>query len=152
VSIPRLVGTDVGGPPDAPVLRDAFEHANRATWEKIKPLCVQALGASPDIVEKIGVESCPHLIYDLAMASDREATREAHTRAAEVRAGLRPEPAPGERVHPVTQMFLALTAATGVVESELAKTYGPDDAHRLAYADEICASSSRWGGGKQRDK
>lgn len=139
-------------PTDTPVLREAFDRANRATWEKIKPLCAQALGASPEIVEKIGVESCPHLIYDLAMAADSDATREAHTRAAEVRAGLRPEPAPGERVHPVTQMFLALTAATGVVESELAKTYGPDDAHRLAYADEICASSSRWGGGKQRDK
>jgi hypothetical protein len=138
-------------PTDTPVLREAFDRANRATWEKIKPLCVQALGASPEIVEKIGVESCPHLIYDLAMASDGDATREAHTRAAEVRAGLRPEPGPGERVHPVTQMFLALTAATGVVESELAKTYGPDDAHRLAYADDICASSSRWGGGKKRE-
>jgi hypothetical protein len=49
-------------------------------------------------------------------------------------------------------MFLLLTSLNGQFEQDLAKTFGPDEAHRLAYSPTgMCTSNSTWGGGKTRD-
>jgi hypothetical protein len=136
-------------PQDAAVLRDAYERSYQRVWSQLKPLCVQAIG-NADIVDKIGPSSCPHIIHDVQMAIDDDAAREAHTLAAEIRAGIRPEPGPNEKVHPVTKMFLILSNANKAFELDLAKSFGPEEAHRIAYADNMCVSSSRWGGGKKR--
>ncbi|MDB4942230.1 MAG: hypothetical protein JWP97_1764 [Labilithrix sp.] len=137
-------------PQDAAVLKDAYQRSHDRVWKEIRPLCVAALGATPDVIDKIGADQCPHLIYDAAVRADPEAAREAHTQAAEIRAGLRPEPGPNDKVNPVTRMFLILTGANGAFEQDLAKSFGPEEAHRLAQSDEMCNSNSRWGGGKKR--
>ncbi len=138
-------------PHDAPVLEDAYKRSYQRVWSQIRPLCQAALGSSAEVVDKIGPDSCAHLVYNLASNTDGEAAAEAHTQAAEIRAGLRPEPGPNEKVHPVTKMFLALTGAMPAFEADLAKSLGPEEAHRLAYADGLCKADDRWGGGKKRE-
>ncbi len=137
-------------PTDAPVIREAYERSYQRLWTELRPMCQAALGASPEIVEKVGPQTCVHLIYDQAAKVDPDAAAEAHTAAAEIRAKLRPEPGPNEKVHPVTKLFLLMSGAMSGFEGDLAKSFGPEDAHRLAYGDGLCKSDNRWGGGKKR--
>lgn len=137
-------------PQDSATLKEAYARAYQRAWAQIRPLCQAALGSSTDAVDKIGVDSCAHLVYDVAQSADQEATAEAHTQAAEIRAGQRPEPGPNDKVHPVTRLFLALTAQLPAFEADLAKSFGPEEAHRLVFADGMCRSDDRWGGGKKR--
>ena len=114
-------------------------------------MCAAALGTAPDVIDKIGATQCIHLIYDTASKQDKESASEAHTQVAEIRAGLRAEPGPNDKVHPVMKLFLMLTGANKVFEGDLAKSLGPEEAHRLAMSDEVCMSNNGWGGGKKRD-
>ena len=136
-------------PQDGKTLRDAYERSYQRVWSQIKPLCVQAIG-SAETAEKIGM-TCPFIIRDVQAAIDKEAAAEAHTQAAEIRAGLRPEPGPNDKIHPVTKMFLVLSGANKAFENDLAATLGPEEAHRLAMSDDMCNHNSTWGGGKKRD-
>jgi hypothetical protein len=138
-------------PHDAPVLDEAYKKSYQRVWAQIRPLCQAALGSTLDVVDKIGPDSCAHLVYDVASSTDGDAAAEAHTQAAEIRAGLRPEPGPNDKVHPVTKMFLALTGAMPAFEADLAKSLGPEEAHRIAFADGMCKSDHRWGSGKKRE-
>jgi len=137
-------------PQDGATIKEAFQRSHDRVWKELRPMCATALGTGLDVVDKIGGESCPHLIYDAASKVDKEAAAEAHTQVAEIRAGLRPEPGPNAQVHPVMKMFLLLTGANKSFEADLAKSFGPEEAHRMAMSDDMCTSNSRWGGGKKR--
>ena len=71
---------------------------------------------------------------------------------AEIRAGQRPAPVAGKEQNPVFDLFYALTGEMGAFESELAQTFGPEEAKRLAYSKEICAGHSTFGGPGPREK
>jgi len=137
-------------PQDGATLRDAYDRSYRRLWAQIRPICAQELGTNGDVLERIGPDACVHLVYDIEIAIDKNAAMEAHTQVAEIRAGLRPEPAPGEKVHPVLKLFLLLSRANAAFESDLAKTFGPDEAHVLAYSDDLCHDQKRVTGGKKR--
>lgn len=139
-------------PQDNAPIRAAYERSYQRLWTQIRPMCAAALGTSGEVVDKIGADQCVHLVYELAQKEDKESTAEAHTQAAEIRAGLRPEPKPGEKQHPVLKLFLMMTSANGAFEADLAKTFGPEEAHRMAMSDDMCTSNSRWGGGVKRDE
>ncbi len=135
---------------DGVTLDDAYDRSYRRLWSQIRPICAQELGASGDVLERIGPDACVHLVYDIELAIDKNAAMEAHTEVAEIRAGLRPEPAPGDKVHPVLKLFLLLSKANAVFESDLASSFGPDEAHVLAYSDDLCHDQKRVTGGKKR--
>ena len=137
-------------PQDGAVVKDAYQRSYDRIWKELRPMCAAAIGASVEIIDKIGADSCPHLIYDAAARADREAASEAHTQVAEIRAGQRPEPGASEKVNPVMKLFLVLTGANKAFEADLARSLGPEEAHRLAMSDDMCSSNSRWGGGKKR--
>lgn len=138
-------------PQDAAPIKDAYQRSYERLWKEIRPMCASALGTSLDVIDKIGPNQCVHLIYDTASKTDKDAAREAHTQVAEIRAGLRAEPGPNEKVHPVMKLFLMLTGANKIFEGDLAKSLGPEEAHRIAMGDTVCMSNSGWGGGKVRD-
>jgi hypothetical protein len=133
-------------PHDAETIGDAYKRVNGRVWDKVRPLCVQALG-SADAVDKIGARTCEHLIFDVAAASDASGAEAAKRAVAEMRAGLRPLPKAGDKLHPVTQLFLVLTEANSWLEQDLTQSFGPAEAHRLAYHEDMCHASSEWGGG-----
>jgi len=133
-------------PHDAPVMTQAYERSYKRVWDQLRPLCLQAVG-NADVVDKLGAASCPTIIHDVQNALDPEAAKAGQKAAAEIRAGLKPEPGPNENVHPVTRVFLILTAANKAFENDLAASFGPEEAHRLAFSSEGCTSTSHWGGG-----
>ena len=143
---------DLGlAPQDVAPIKDAYQRSYERLWKEIRPMCATALATTIDVIDKIGIEQCIHLVYDTAVKVDKESAKEAHTQVAEIRAGLRAEPGSNEKVHPVMKLFLLLTGANKVFEGDLAKSLGPEEAHRIAMSDDVCMSNNGWGGGKKRD-
>ncbi|MDB4935805.1 MAG: hypothetical protein JWP87_2777 [Labilithrix sp.] len=137
-------------PHDGPALQDAYAKSNQRLWSTIKPLCGQAIG-SLEVAEKVGMSTCIHLVLDLAQAKEKDVANEAMRQVAEIRAGLRPMPVPNDGMSPVTKMFLALTGEMKSFEGDLAQSLGPEEAHRVAYADGMCMGQSTFGGPGPRD-
>jgi ferric-dicitrate binding protein FerR (iron transport regulator) len=150
VASPEMLQKVALAPDDAPVLKSAYEKSNQRLWGTIRPLCGEALG-SLEVADKVGLDTCTHLILDVAQGKEPEATNEAMRQVGEIRAGLRPAPGPNDPISPVAKMFLALTGELKLFEAELAQTMGQAEAHRVAYADGMCMQSSTFGGPGPRD-
>jgi ferric-dicitrate binding protein FerR (iron transport regulator) len=139
-------------PGDAQALKDTYARSRERQWRELKPLCTEAIG-SADVAERLGSETCMFLIMNVAEKRDAEAASEAQREVAEIRAGLRPMPGPGDHLHPVLKMFLALTDEPRAFEADLAQSFGPDEAHRLAFADRgLCMQGHNFGGPGPRKK
>jgi hypothetical protein len=137
-------------PHDGPTLKSAYTRSNERLWAVIRPLCAEALG-SAEVAEKIGRSTCEHLILDVENKKDVEAVGEAMRQVGEIRAGIRPMPGPNQPMHPVLKMFLATTGELKNFENDLAQSFGPEDAHRIAFSEEICVGHSTWGGHGPRE-
>jgi hypothetical protein len=139
-------------PQDGPTITEAYRKSFQRLWGTIKPLCAQALGSSAEVVDKIGPGTCIHLVVDMARTSDGEAANEAMRQVGEIRAGLRPMPAPQDVKDPTMKLFLTLTGEAKAFEQDLTPSFGPDLAHQLAYGDGLCVGSSTFGGPGPRKK
>jgi hypothetical protein len=128
-------------PQDASAVRDAWTSSNARVWAGLKPLCAQAVG-SADVAESIGPNTCLHLIVDMADRADHDGTRAAFSQVGAIRSGQSAMPA---NPSPTLQALMLMTGEPALVESDLAKSLGPDDAHRLLYDGKgICMQSSSW--------
>ena len=132
-------------PQDAAPLKDAFARVGQETWAQVKPLCAAAVG-SESLADKIGPSTCIHLVLDIENEKNRDATDRARREVGEIRAGMKPMPAPDAKMHPVAKLFLTMTGSNKRLESELAQTFGPEEAHRLAYSSGLCHGQSTFGG------
>jgi hypothetical protein len=124
-------------PQDGPIIAKAMEASYKRTWDLIRPLCADAIGGA-DLADRIGRNTCRTLIVDVASQKDGPASEEAVRRVAEIRAGERPMPGPNDPMSPVERMMLALTGETKLIEAELAQSLGPEEAHRITFAEEGC--------------
>ena len=139
-------------PTDVPTLQSAYGKSRDRMWGTVIPLCAQAIG-SEEVAEKLGPNSCIHVIVDVARTNDPKGTNEAMYQVGEIRSGQRAAPGANDAVSPVLKLFLALTAESKSFESDLAQSFGPEEAHRLAYArDGMCLGTSQFGGPGPREK
>jgi ferric-dicitrate binding protein FerR (iron transport regulator) len=132
-------------PQDGPVLQTAYKNTNTRLWTVIRPLCAAEVG-SEKTADRIGLDTCIHLVLDSSSGKDREAANEAMRQVGEVRAGLRPDVEPTLQGSPVVKMFSALTAERKLFEGELAQSLGPEEAHRVTFAEGMCMHTSSFGG------
>jgi hypothetical protein len=130
-------------PQDAATLRDAYQRSNERVWAATRPLCARVLG-SEQLADRLGARACSRVIAD-ASGDDEAAAKAALQRIGEVRAGQRPEPA-GSDVPPNEALLLFETGENARFEADLARSFGPAEAHRLAFDDAMCAQES-WIGG-----
>jgi hypothetical protein len=124
-------------PDDAEPIARAYAASRARLWQALRPLCADALG-SERIADVLGRSGCVSAIQQAAEQRDAAASDEAMREASEIRAGTRPAPAVGERLHPVLAMFLALTAEPALFEAEIAQSLGPEDARRVTFNDVLC--------------
>jgi hypothetical protein len=128
-------------PDDAEVIRAAHQRSNQRIWNALRPLCVEALG-NDEVVDLIGADNCTHVVLGMANKADRESAQAAMRAVGETRAGERPPPAPGVQRHPVFDLFWALTGEMQAFEADLAESFGPEDAKRIAFSpSQSCTSS-----------
>lgn len=134
---------------DASTIRGAFERSAKQVWSEVGPMCATALKVPLDVAQRIGTDACKGIILNKARQDDPESAAELQTQVAEIRAGLRAAPPP-DRQPPLMKMFLLLTSEGASFEADLARSFGPEEAHRIALSDELCASNNHLGGGKKR--
>jgi ferric-dicitrate binding protein FerR (iron transport regulator) len=132
-------------PDDGATLSDAYKKSNDRMWATIRPLCVKAIG-NADVVDSLGPDTCTHVVVDMARKQDSDAASEAMRLVAEMRAGMKPPPAPGAPQGAVFETFWALTGEMSRFEADLTQSFGPEEAKRLAYADGMCVGHSTFGG------
>jgi hypothetical protein len=138
-------------PHDSSVLQNAYKKSNERLWNVIRPICAQSIG-SVEVADKLGAGNCQHVVLDVENKKDSEAVGEAMRQVGEIRAGLRPMPGANEQVHPVVKMFLAVTGEGKLFENDLAEAWGPEEAHRIAFAEDgLCIGTSTWGGHGPRE-
>ena len=137
-------------PDDVEPISAAYKHSYERVWKTIRPLCAKAVG-NADVVDALGPDTCTHVVMDALRKQESSGVSEAMRQVTEVRAGLRPAPASGKDQHPVFELFWALTGELGAFEGELAQSFGPEEAKRLAYSKAICAGHSTFGGPGPRD-
>jgi hypothetical protein len=134
------LGTD-----DGEVLRAAFRRSYDRVWKTVRPLCAKVIGDA-DIVDSLGPDTCIHVVVDASRRQDGALADEATRQVAETRAGVRALPPPGAPLHPVFQMFWMLTGEMRTFEADLAESFGPEEAKRVAYAKALCHGHSTFGG------
>ena len=133
------------GADDGEILRAAFRRSYDRVWKTVRPLCAKVI-ADADIVDSLGPDTCIHVVVDAARRQDGALADEAIRQVAETRAGMRALSAPGASQHPVFQMFWMLTGEMRTFEADLAESFGPDEAKRVAYAKALCHGHSTFGG------
>lgn len=131
-------------PHDGLVLEEAALHAYEQSWKTIKDVCTSLPeGQAPEPLQR---DECVNAIYLSLAQSDPEGTDAAVRRASEARAGMRPSPWVGSRLHPVEKIALALAEAQKSYEQELTRSLGPEDGHRAAFSDDLCTTYVAWEG------
>lgn len=134
-------------PSDGPTIKASYQRSSERLWATIKPLCTQALGGSAELADRMGPDMCASFILSAESDRDPEGTKTARREVGEIRAGTRPMPATNAPLNPVTKLFLAMTGSSKSLEDDLAQAFGPDEAHRLVYSDNLCMGHHTYGGG-----
>jgi hypothetical protein len=126
-------------PDDRDAVREAFESWAGRLREGLVPLCAAALGDRRDVAEALSTEACRQVVMSTAADRSESQLLSAHHVAAFM-AGDGPRPgadsALGER------LFLVLAEESKQFENELAGTFGPEEAHRLAFSERLCFRTS----------
>lgn len=138
-------------PQDLPAVQAAYRRSNERVWAQIRPLCAQAVG-SAEVADKIGADTCVHLVLDMERDHDPDGARDAYYQVGEIQSGARPAPGAGEKVSPVLRVFMAMTNEPKAFEADLAQSFGPEEAHRVAYSGAMCMAKSTFGGPGPRKK
>jgi ferric-dicitrate binding protein FerR (iron transport regulator) len=138
-------------PDDIEPIETAYKRSYERLWKAVRPQCAKAIG-NAEVVDVLGPDTCIHVVVDAMRKKDAASVSEAMRQVAEIRAGQRPAPALGKEQHPVFDLFMALTGEMGAFESDLAQTFGPEEAKRLSYAKDVCAGHSTFGGPGPREK
>jgi hypothetical protein len=127
-------------PDDARVIKEAYAHAYEREWSELRPICAQVF--SPEVADKLGPGQCSGAVVHVLGDGNWKRVQAAITAVAEIRAGARPVPASSE--DPIERIFLVWTGALGDLESDLARSFGPEEAHRLVFAEDMCAYNTTW--------
>jgi len=137
-------------PGDVEIINAAHLRSQGRVWGVVRQLCVNAVG-NAQIVDEIGLNTCVHLVLNQARREDMSATNEALRQVSEIRAGEREATSDEVPRHPVMDLFLTLTKEMQLFEADLSASFGPGEAKQIAWAAEICKSTSVFGGPGPRE-
>jgi hypothetical protein len=103
----------------------------------MQPGCAKVVG-SAELARRLGNRVCESVL----MNSQKDPNPDIQL-VADIRAGNVPMPTP-EKIDPYAAMMLVQTESESVLQSALAPTFGPEEAHRLAFSDELgsCSGTS----------
>lgn len=105
----------------------------------MQPGCAKVVG-SAELARRLGNRVCESVL----MNSQKDPNPDIQL-VADIRAGNVPMPPP-EKVDPYAAMMLAQTESEGRLQAALTATFGPEEAHRIAFSDELGSCSGTSGG------
>jgi hypothetical protein len=127
-------------PDDAKTIRAAYAREYEREWSQVRPICAQVF--SPEVADRLGPGQCESAIVHVLGDGNWKRVQAAITAVAEARAGVRPVPASPE--DPIERVFLLWTGGLREVETDLARSFGPEEAHRLVFSEGMCAYNTTW--------
>jgi FecR protein len=120
---------NLGLPPQAAeTIQQAYVNSNTRFAADMKPICKELMGIDADL------SSCIPKLFQ-AIYSGPNGAKATFKQVAEIRAGKRPE---ADATTPEMKMLLVFSGGMAPFEAELAKVLGADEAHRIAYSDDLC--------------
>jgi hypothetical protein len=126
-------------PSDAPALEAALKREENRMWQSVASSCAEILG-SRQLAERLGTNVCIQVVSEAA--KDGQADIQL---VADVRAGNRPMPA-ATQLDPYASVLLAETGAMQALTDDLAQTFGPEEAKRIAFGGGTSWCSGSTGG------
>jgi hypothetical protein len=117
-------------PSAADAIQQAYLSSNKRFYNDMVPLCSEMLGKPAD--SGTFSDCFTQLFAGIYRGGDSEAT---FRQLAEIRAGKRPE---SDASTPTLKMLMVFSGGMAPFEAELAKTFGAENAHRIAYSDDLC--------------
>jgi hypothetical protein len=122
----------LGLPPDAAdTIQKAYASSNDRFFGDMRPICAEVLGKP---TTESDVSGCLQKLF-MNIYGGPDGAKATFKQVAEIRAGKR---SPADATTPEMRMLLVFTGGMAPFEAELAKAFGADEAHRLAYSDELC--------------
>jgi len=122
---------------DAQPIHDALHDSSWHLWSIVRALCAQGLHGSLQLAEELGPEACRGLIEHMGHKDGGDLEEQTRI-AAEIRAGLIPMPQDPASLGVYTQLLLAQSAESQLIEQQLTKSIGPDDAQAFIYGGAGC--------------
>jgi hypothetical protein len=122
---------------DAQPIHDALHDSSWHLWSIVRALCAQGLHGSLQLAEELGPEACRGLIEHMGHKDGGDLEEQTRI-AAEIRAGLIPMPQDPASLGVYTQLLLAQSAESQLIEQQLTKSIGPDDAQAFVYGGVGC--------------
>src|SRR5262249_17994920 len=114
---------------DADAIQTAYRHSNELFGNQMKQIC-----ADGKFGDDIG--SCIGKLFQNVYANGLDSARPVFTQASEIRPANRA--AKTGQLPPEVRMLLAFSGGMQPFEAELAQTFGGEEAHRLAYSQDLC--------------
>jgi hypothetical protein len=118
-------------------IHDALHDSSWRLWSVVRKLCAQGLHGSLQLADELGPEACRGLIEHMGHKDGGDLLEQTRI-AAEIRAGLVPMPPDPASLGVYTQLLLAQSAESRLIEQQLAKSIGPDDAQAFVYGGVGC--------------
>ncbi|MGE0870236.1 MAG: hypothetical protein AB7P03_16850 [Kofleriaceae bacterium] len=118
---------------DGEAIQAAYRRANERFQASMAPICSELAGGQPTDEDMVG---CIPQLFRMLYAQPGGA-KTTFTQVGEIRAGMRAEP-PSQGMTPQMKMLLVFSGSMAPFEADLANTFGVDEAHRIAYSDELC--------------
>ena len=123
-------------PGDAAAVETAYMNEEGRIASAIQPGCAKTLG-NAELARRLGAQVCTAIISDASKDSQPDLQL-----VADIRAGNVALP-PADQLDPYATMLLAQSGSMQALQADLAKTFGPEEAKRLAFADELGSCSVR---------
>jgi hypothetical protein len=131
------------GPDDAPAVEGAVKREDERMWQSVASSCAAVVGDA-ELAQKLGLQVCIQIV------SQGTKNRQADLQlVADVRAGNRAMP-PAGQLDPYATLLMAETGAMQAMVDDLAPTFGPEEARRIAFSPELGSCSGSTGGAPPR--
>jgi hypothetical protein len=120
----------LGLPPQAAdSIQQAYANSNTRFATDMKPICRELMGSDADL------SGCIQKLFQGIYTTGPSGAKATFKQVAEIRAGKRTD---ADATTPEMKMLLVFSGGMAPFEAELAKAFGADEAHRIAYSDELC--------------
>jgi hypothetical protein len=119
----------LGLPPEAAdTIQKAYDNSNKRFASSMRPICAELAKKG----EEVDMGDCIGKLFQAIYTKDPHAT---FRTVAEIRSGKGTE---ADATTPEMKMLLVFTGGMAPFEAELAKSFGAEEAHRLAYSNDMC--------------
>jgi hypothetical protein len=122
---------------DAQPIHDALRDSSWRLWGVVRALCAQGLHGNLQLADELGPEACRGLIEHMGHRDGGDLEEQVRI-AAEIRAGLVPMPQDPASLGVYSQLLLAQSAESQLIEQQLTKSIGGDDAKAFVYGGVGC--------------